>query len=52
VTLVRGTLKLRTNITGNCAKESRKGGERMKEGEEDVKKEGWKEGKVIRMSLR
>jgi hypothetical protein len=32
--------------------ESGKGGERMKGGEEDVKKEGWKEGKVISMSLR
>jgi hypothetical protein len=52
LTLVRGTLKLRTNITGNCAIQSGKGGERMKVGEEDVKKEGWKEGKVTGMSLR
>jgi len=51
LTLVRGTLKLRTNITGNCAIESGKGVERMK-GEEDVKKEGWKEGKITGMSLR
>jgi hypothetical protein len=50
--LVKGTLKLRTNITGNCAIGSGKEGERMTEGEEDVKKEGWKEGKVISMSLR
>jgi len=52
LTLVRGTLKLRTNITGNCATESRKGRKRMKEGEEDVQEEGWKEGKVTGMSLR
>jgi hypothetical protein len=32
--------------------ESRKGGERMIEGEEDVKKGGWKQRKVISMSLR
>ena len=32
--------------------ESGKGGERMKEGEEDVQEEGWKKGKVIGMSLR
>jgi hypothetical protein len=36
LTLVRGTLKLRTNITGNYALESGKGEERMRGGEEDV----------------